>query len=269
MSKATTESSSNYRHLEKMETAELLKGMNEEDLTVAAAVKDSLPQLERLVDAVVYRIQNNGRLFYLGAGSSGRLGILDASECPPTYGVEEHLVTGIIAGGDAAIRKAVENAEDDEIQGFIDLKKENICERDFLIGIAASGKTPYVLGAIQKCKSLGIQTGCIVCNPDSPIAKAVDFPVEIIVGPEFVSGSTRMKAGTAQKMALNMISTALMIKIGRVKDNKMVDMKINNAKLKLRGVQMICEEKGVSPEMAEELLSKYGSVRKALASLGN
>ena len=265
MPKLPTEDASRYRHLEKMSTAELLSSINLEDNTVASTVQHSLNQIEKLVDALVPKIKNGGRLFYLGAGSSGRLGVLDASECPPTYGVDETMVTAVIAGGDQALRKAIENAEDDDVQGFIDLKKENISNKDFLVGIAASGKTPYVLGALQKSKAAGITTGCIVCNPDSPIAATADYPVEIIVGPEIVSGSTRMKAGTAQKMALNMISTALMIRLGRVKDNKMVDMKISNSKLKNRGIQMICEEKGVSPEKAEELLSMYGTVRKVLS----
>lgn len=247
-----------------MSTSELLKNMNDEDKSVALAVEMSLGQLELLIDALIPKILKGGRLFYIGAGSSGRLGILDASECPPTYGVDETLLTGIIAGGDAAIRKAVENAEDDDQQGFADLLNYNISDLDFVIGIAASGKTPYVLGALKACKLNKIATGCVVCNPHTPITEAADYPVEIIVGPEFVSGSTRMKAGTAQKMALNMISTALMIKLGRVKDNKMIDMKISNAKLKRRGIQMICQETGINTEDATKLLERFGSVRMAL-----
>lgn len=262
--KLYTEASSKHRNLDKMSTSELLKNMNDEDKSVALAVEMSLGQLELLIDALIPKILKGGRLFYIGAGSSGRLGILDASECPPTYGVDETLLTGIIAGGDAAIRKAVENAEDDDQQGFADLLNYNISDLDFVIGIAASGKTPYVLGALKACKLNKIATGCVVCNHHTPIAEAADYPVEIIVGPEFVSGSTRMKAGTAQKMALNMISTALMIKLGRVKDNKMIDMKISNAKLKRRGIQMICQETGINTEDATKLLERFGSVRMAL-----
>ncbi|MFZ4543433.1 MAG: N-acetylmuramic acid 6-phosphate etherase [Saprospiraceae bacterium] len=264
MSEHSTEATSSYQELEKMDTHMILNCINSEDIKVALAVKNSLTQIEKLIEALLLKIQNGGRLFYIGAGSSGRLGILDASECPPTYGVSEELVIGIIAGGDRAIRHAIENAEDDPDAGFGQLKAKMVSKQDFVVGIAASGKTPYVVGAIQQCKNAGISTACIVCNTASPLAKIADYPVEIIVGPEFVSGSTRMKAGSAQKMVLNMISTALMIKLGKVKGNKMVDMKVSNAKLKKRAIDMVCEETKLSKEEAAELIHRYGSVRKAM-----
>ncbi len=259
-----TESESNYNHLEKMSVAELLAGINNEDKTVALAVEKAIPQIEKLVAVVAEKMKNGGRLFYLGAGTSGRLGIVDASECPPTYGVEHGLVIGIIAGGDKAIRKAVEFAEDDEQQGWKDLQEHLINANDTVIGITASGTAPYVLGALMKCNEEGIKTGSITCNPGSPVALAAKFPVEVIVGPEFVTGSTRMKSGTAQKLALNMISTTVMIKLGRVRGNRMVDMQLSNNKLIDRGTKMVMEELKTDYETANELLKKYGSVRKAV-----
>lgn len=260
----TTESDSPYNNLENMGTAELISNINREDQTVPLAVCRALPQLEKLVDAVYEKLHNGGRLFYIGAGTSGRLGILDASECPPTFGVPHGLVIGLIAGGDKAIRKAVEFAEDDTEQGWKDLSEHHITNKDFVVGIAASGSTPYVLGAIKKANSEGIATGCIVCNADSAIAEISKFPVAVVVGPEFVTGSTRMKAGTAQKLVLNMLTTAVMIKLGRVKGNKMVDMTPTNNKLIDRGVRMIMEQLKVDEKQAVELLQKHGSVRKAI-----
>ena len=263
-----TESPSLYRHLEKMSTHELLVNMNTEDQKVALAVQKAMPRIEKLVDAVADKMLAGGRLFYLGAGTSGRLGIVDASECPPTYGVPQGLVIGIIAGGDGAIRKAVEFAEDDTEQGWRDLEEHNINANDVVIGIAASGGTPYVAGALKTCRQHSIVTGSITCNPDSEVARHADFPVEVITGPEFVTGSTRMKAGTAQKLVLNMISTAVMIKIGRVEDNKMVNMQLNNDKLVHRGTNMVMETAGLSYAESQKLLLKYGSVKMALESLG-
>lgn len=258
-----TESSSHYENLEQMEVAELLQHINEEDHKVAPAVKAKLPEITALVEQIVPRMREGGRLFYIGAGTSGRLGILDASECPPTYGVPHDWVIGLIAGGDAAIRKAVENAEDDPEQAWKDIQEYGFSELDTVIGIAASGTTPYVIGGVKTAREKGLLTGCITCNPDSPLAKAVEFPVEIVVGPEFVTGSTRMKSGTAQKLALNMISTTVMIKLGRVKGNKMVDMQLSNAKLVDRGTKMIMEATGLDYETANELLLTQGSVRNA------
>jgi len=262
--KKTTESASLYSHLDKMSTTELLGNMNREDQTVALAIEKELKAIELFVDACFERMKSGGRLFYIGAGTSGRLGIVDASECPPTFGVPHGLVVGLIAGGDIAIRKAVEFAEDDTEQGWIDLEAHDITSNDTLVGIAASGTTPYVLGAIEKAKEFGVLTGGISCNPGSPLSHAVDFPMTPEVGPEFVTGSTRMKSGTAQKLILNMISTSLMIKLGRVKGNKMVDMQLSNNKLVDRGVKMIMDETGVSYEDAEKLLTDHGSVRKAV-----
>lgn len=262
----TTEQSSNYDALENMPVSELLANINNEDKTVPFAVEKALPQIEALVNEVVARMKNGGRLFYIGAGTSGRLGIVDASECPPTFGVPFDLVNGIIAGGDKAIRRAVENAEDDARQAWIDLREAGISANDTVIGIAASGTTPYVIGGLEKCKENNILTGAITCNAGSPLARVARFPVEVIVGPEFVTGSSRMKAGTAQKLVLNMISTAAMIQLGRVKGNKMVDMQLSNSKLVDRGVRMIMGEIPVTYEEASELLIKYGSVRKAVES---
>ena len=260
----TTEQSSKYEHLEKMSVQELLSNINQEDKTVPLAVEKALPQIETLVTEIVAKIKLGGRLFYIGAGTSGRLGILDASECPPTFGVPFDLVIGIIAGGDTAIRRAVENAEDNATQALIDLKAFDINENDFVIGIAASGTTPYVIGGLQTCNENNITTGSISCNAGSPLSQTAKFPIEVVVGPEFVTGSSRMKAGTAQKLVLNMITTATMIQLGKVKGNKMVDMQLSNSKLVDRGVKMIMGEIPVSYEEGAELLKKYGSVRKAV-----
>lgn len=260
----TTEQESKHSDIDKMSVTEILKGINQEDKLVPLAVEKALPQIEKLAVAVTERMKNGGRLFYIGAGTSGRLGVVDASECPPTFGVPFDWVTGIIAGGDKAIRKAVENAEDDAAQAWIDLQEFNINEKDCLVGLAASGRTPYVIGGLNTARKNGILTGCIVCNGDSPIAQESDYPVEVVVGPEFLTGSTRMKAGTAQKLVLNMLSTTVMIKLGRVKGNKMVDMQLTNHKLVNRGTQMIMDELGIDHDHAAELLSRYGSVRKAV-----
>ena len=262
-----TESPSNYDGLDLMSTQEILMGMNDEDARIAGIVRSQISAITLLVDALVSKMQRGGRLFYMGAGTSGRLGIVDASECPPTFGVEHGRVVGIIAGGDGAIRKAVENAEDDTEQGFKDLQVHDINTNDVVVGIAASGRTPYVLGALQACRQAGIITGCIVCNSDSPVAKAVDFPIELITGPEFLTGSTRLKAGTATKLALNMITTAAMIRMGRVKGNKMVDMQLSNDKLVDRGTRMIMEETGLDYDTAQLVLLKEGSVRAAIDKL--
>ena len=261
---STTESSSYYDHLESMSTRELISNINKEDQTVAYSVEKVLPQIEKLIEAVVPAMKKGGRMFYIGAGTSGRLGILDASECPPTYGVPHDMVIGIIAGGDQAIRKAVENAEDDFEGAWKDLQKFAIGENDTVIGIAASGTTPYVIGGVRKARQEGLITGCITCNSSSPLAAEVDFPIEAVVGPEFVTGSTRMKSGTAQKLVLNMLSTSVMIKLGKVKGNKMVDMQLSNEKLVKRGTKMIMEATGIDNDQAYELLMKYGSVRAAV-----
>ncbi|MEX2513098.1 MAG: N-acetylmuramic acid 6-phosphate etherase [Cyclobacteriaceae bacterium] len=261
---STTESSSFYDDLEKMSVRELLFNMNKEDQTVPLAVEKALSQLEKLIEEIIPRMENGGRLFYIGAGTSGRLGILDASECPPTYGVPHNRVIGIIAGGDMAIRKAVENAEDDSSQAWKDIQSFGFNPNDTIIGIAASGSTPYVIGGVKEAKASGLLTGCITCNQGSLLAKAVSFPVEIVVGPEFVTGSTRMKSGTAQKLALNMISTSVMIKLGKVKGNKMVDMQLSNQKLVHRGIKMIMESTGLSENEARFFLTKHGSVRAAV-----
>lgn len=264
--KKFTESASRYNHLEKMSTSELLNNINAEDKSVPLAVEKEIPAIEAFVDACYKRMAQGGRLFYLGAGTSGRLGIVDASECPPTFGVPHGLVVGIIAGGDNAIRKAVEFAEDDREQGWKDLLAFEINELDTVVGIAASGTTPYVLGALEQAKQKGILTGGISCNPSSPLSQLADYPITPVVGPEFVTGSTRMKSGTAQKLVLNMISTSLMIKLGRVKGNKMVDMQLSNNKLVDRGVKMIMDELNISYEEAEQLLKEHGSVRKSIDS---
>lgn len=263
---STTESESKYQDLEKMSVAQLLSSINKEDKIVPYAIEKVIPQIAEVVPRIVSRLQEGGRLFYLGAGTSGRLGIVDASECPPTFGVSPDLVIGLMAGGDSAIRKAKEFAEDDAELGWKDLQEFHITEQDFVIGIAASGTTPYVVGAMEHCKDNGIATACICCNQGSPLAAAVDNPIEVIVGPEFVTGSTRMKAGTAQKLVLNMISTATMIRLGRVKGNKMVDMQLSNNKLIKRGIQMLTQELNVSYDEAKELLDKYGSVRNAISN---
>lgn len=265
----TTESDSHYQDLEKMSVGELLKNINNEDATVPQAVAKALPQIEVLTKKVSEQLEAGGRLFYIGAGTSGRLGIVDASECPPTFGVDHGVVIGLIAGGDTAIRKAVEFAEDSTTQGWEDLKKHQIGVKDIVIGIAASGTTPYVIGALQKCNSLGIATGCITCNQGSPLHNTATFPVVVPVGPEFVTGSTRMKAGTAQKLVLNMISTAAMIQLGRVKGNKMVDMQLSNNKLVDRGTRMIMDALHIKEDEASFLLKKYTSVRKAIEAYNN
>jgi N-acetylmuramic acid 6-phosphate etherase len=263
---SVTESSSSYNDLEKMSVKDLLVNINKEDKSVPLAVEKVLPQIELLINEVVRKLSERGRLFYIGAGTSGRLGILDASEIPPTYGMPHGKVIGLIAGGDTAIRKAVENAEDDEQQAWKDLQSHSITDQDVLIGIAASGRTPYVIGGLRDARAKGIKTGCIVCNAGSEVAKNADFPIEVVVGPEFVTGSTRMKSGTAQKLVLNMISTTAMIKLGRVKGNKMVDMQLTNNKLVNRGTRMVMDELGISQTEAETLLLKHGSVRKAVES---
>jgi N-acetylmuramic acid 6-phosphate etherase len=262
----TTEAASHYQNLENMPVSELLQNINREDQTVPIAVEKSLPQIERLVLAVIEKMKSGGRLFYIGAGTSGRLGVVDASECPPTFGVPFDLVVGLIAGGDQAIRKAVEFAEDDTEQAWKDLKDYNISPNDFVIGIAASGTTPYVIGGLEQCNKNNIATGCITCNAGSPLAQVAQYPIEVVVGPEFVTGSSRMKAGTAQKLVLNMISTTVMIQLGRVKGNKMVDMQLSNNKLVDRGIRMIMSEIPVGYEEASVLLEKYGSVRKVVES---
>jgi N-acetylmuramic acid 6-phosphate etherase len=260
----TTESASNHDNLEKKSVNELLVGINTEDKSVAFAVEKAIPQIEILVNEIVKRMQLGGRLFYIGAGTSGRLGVVDASECPPTFGLPFEMVVGIIAGGDTAIRRAVENAEDDFNQAWIDLQVFNINKNDTLIGIAASGRTPYVIGGLNTARKNGILTGCIVCNEGSKIAAEAEYPIEVVVGPEYVTGSTRLKSGTAQKMVLNMISTTVMIQLGRVKGNKMVDMQMTNEKLVNRAINMVIEATGISEEKASELLKTHGSVRKAV-----
>ena len=265
----TTEQDSHYDHLETRSVLDLLKIINKEDQSVALAVKKALPQIEVLIKKIVDRMQDGGRLFYLGAGTSGRLGIIDASECPPTFGVPHDLVVGIIAGGEVAIRKAVEFAEDDKNQGWEDLKAHDVSDKDVVVGIAASGTTPYVVAALRACTKKSIITGCITCNIGSPLAKTSDYPIEVVVGPEVVTGSSRMKAGTAQKLVLNMISTVTMVKLGRIKGNKMVDMQLSNQKLVERGVTMIMEQLNVSEFKAHTLLIKYKNVRNVLNNYSN
>ncbi|MCW3089251.1 MAG: murQ [Ferruginibacter sp.] len=259
-----TESPSHYDHLETKSVIELITAINKEDQSIAKIVKESLPQIEKLISAAAPKMKADGRLFYIGAGTSGRLGVLDASEIPPTYGVSQNIVIAIIAGGDHAIRNAVEYAEDDIHQAWEALTAHHITNKDFLVGIAASGETPYVLGGIRDAKAKGIATGCIVCNRASTIAAEVDYPVELVTGPEFVTGSTRMKAGTAQKMALNMISTSLMIQMGKVKGNKMIEMQLSNNKLWNRAVIMLTQELGIDNEEALTLIKKHRSIKKAI-----
>jgi len=259
-----TETPSKLRNLEKMSVSRLITSINKEDAKVHKAVKIALPQIEQLVERIIERMKSGGRVFYLGAGTSGRLGVLDASELPPTFGVPDNMVIGLIAGGDTALRKAVENAEDDPEKAWEELQRFNIRKLDTVIGIAASGTTPYVIGGVQRAREAGLLTGCITCNPGSKIAEAAEFPIEAIVGPEFVTGSTRLKAGTAQKMILNMITTTIMIKMGRVKGNKMVNMQLTNSKLVVRGTRMLMEELGLEQDVARKLLLKYGSVKKAM-----
>lgn len=260
-----TEQESNYRHLEQMSVAELLQHINQEDSVVPAAVERAIPAIEPLVATITDKMLMGGRLFYIGAGTSGRLGILDASECPPTYGVPYGLVIGIIAGGEKAITNAVEFAEDSREEGWKVLQEHNVSDKDVVIGIAASGTTPYVIAALEECRKNNIITGSISCNPNSPVSSAADFPIEVVVGPEFVTGSTRMKSGTAQKLVLNMISTSVMIQLGRVEDNRMVNMQLSNEKLVDRGVKMLMLRSGIKEyEQAKDLLLKSGSVKKAL-----
>ncbi|MFD1315831.1 N-acetylmuramic acid 6-phosphate etherase [Namhaeicola litoreus] len=262
--KKITEEPSNYDYLEEMSVHDLLVNINHEDKNVPIAVEETIPQIEALVEQIIEKFEMGGRLFYIGAGTSGRLGVLDASECPPTFGVPHDWVIGLIAGGDKAFRKAVENAEDDIEQAWKDLLKFNINSNDVLVGIAASGTTPYVIGGLQKANENGIVTGCVTCNPGSEVAANAKYPIEAIVGPEFVTGSTRMKSGTAQKLILNMITTSLMVKLGRVKGNKMVDMQLTNKKLVKRGTMMIKNELKIDEDLALELLMKHQSVRKAI-----
>lgn len=265
----TTEQESNYNDLEKMSISELLSNINKEDKTVPLAVEKALPQIEKLTKQIVLKLKEGGRLFYIGAGTSGRLGILDASECPPTFGVPHELVIGLIAGGDYAIRKAVEFAEDSTNQGWKDLQEYQISSKDVVVGIAASGTTPYVISALEECNNNDIVTGCITCNQDSPLSLTAQFPIEVVVGPEFVTGSSRMKAGTAQKLVLNMLSTASMIQLGRIKGNKMVDMQLSNNKLVDRGEKMLASELNIDQKTASELLKKYGNVREAIKKFTN
>ena len=262
--KKITEQNSNYDNIEQCSILEILDKINIEDQKVSLAVKKVIPNINSLVEAVTKKMKLGGRLFYIGAGTSGRLGIVDASECPPTFGVSQDLVVGIIAGGDSAIRKAVEFAEDDINQGWIDLNKFKINKLDSVIGIAASGTTPYVIGALKKCNDFGILTGSITCNPNSPLDEIAKHSIVPIVGPEFITGSTRMKSGTAQKVILNMISTTLMIQLGKIKGNKMIDMQLSNNKLVSRAEKMIMEETNVNLETAKKLIKLHGSVRKAI-----
>lgn len=263
-----TEQASTYRHLEEMSIHELLQNINNEDKTVPYAVEKAMPQIEKLVAAISDKMLAGGRLFYIGAGTSGRLGIVDASECPPTFGVPYGLVIGLIAGGEKAITQAVEFAEDSAEEGWADLEKHFISDKDVVVGLAASGTTPYVIGALEECRKRGIITGSISCNPNSPVSAAADYPVEVVVGPEFVTGSTRMKSGTAQKLVLNMISTSIMIQLGRVEDNKMVNMQLSNVKLVDRGVKMVMDKLAISDyEKAKDLLLKHGSVKKAVEAV--
>lgn len=265
----TTEQDSRYDHLEKMSVSEVLHHINAEDKTVAIAVEIAMPQIEALVNQIIPKLKSGGRLFYIGAGTSGRLGVLDASECPPTFGVSHDLVVGLIAGGDSAIRNAVEFAEDSTQEGWNDLKKYAVNSEDVVIGIAASGTTPYVISALEMCNQDDIITGCITCNQNSPLSQTAQFPIEVIVGPEFVTGSSRMKAGTAQKLVLNMISTATMIQLGKVKGNKMVDMQLSNNKLVDRGIKMIMSELNTSEKEAKALLERHKNVRNAINNVSN
>lgn len=267
--KKITEQDSNYDHLEQMSISELLHNINNEDKSVPLAVEKAIPQVKRLVEQISEKLKTGGRLFYMGAGTSGRLGVLDASECPPTYGVSQELVVGIMAGGDVAIRNSVEHAEDSTTQGWEDLKAHLISDKDVVIGIAASGTTPYVVSALESCNQHNIITGCITCNNDSPLSKVSQYPIEVIVGPEFVTGSSRMKAGTAQKLILNMITTTTMIQLGHVKGNKMVDMQLSNDKLVGRAIKMVMNELNIEKDEAKSLLDKYDSVRLAVKNYAN
>jgi N-acetylmuramic acid 6-phosphate etherase len=262
--KIITEQPSKYQNLDLMSVRELIEGINREDSYVHKAVRKALPQIEKLIEEILVRMKKGGRVFYMGAGTSGRLGVLDASELPPTFGVQDNMVIGLIAGGDKALRKAVEKAEDDTTRGWKELEAFRPCSLDTIIGIAASGTTPYVAGVLQRAREEGLLTGCITCNPGSPVARAAQIPVEAVVGPEFLTGSTRMKAGTAQKMILNIISTSLMIKLGKVKGNRMVNMQLTNNKLIRRGTRMIMEELPLDADESRDLLLTHGSVRLAI-----
>jgi N-acetylmuramic acid 6-phosphate etherase len=264
-----TESPSHYDNIEHKSTLEILTDINNEDQKVALAVQAVLPQIESLVDAIYHKMKDGGRLFYIGAGTSGRLGVLDASECPPTYGVPQGLVIGLIAGGDMALRFPIEKAEDHPDQAWLDLAEHEISERDVLVGIAASGTTPYVINGLRTAQQKGIVTGSISCNPDAPLSKVADHPIEVVVGPEYITGSTRMKSGTAQKLILNMITTSVMVKLGRVQGNRMVDMQLSNDKLLDRGTLMVVEKTGLNYEEAQQLLLQHGSVRKAVDAIKN
>ena len=259
-----TEQDSLYDNLENFSVVELVEGIHTEDQKVALAVGNVLPEITQLIEKVEAQLRKGGRLFYMGAGTSGRLGILDASECPPTFGTDPNTVIGLIAGGKTAVYKAVENAEDSTQLGWEDLMQYQINQNDIVVGIAASGTTPYVVHALKACQENNIPTGCICCNPDAPLTKVADYPIAVVVGPEFVTGSSRMKAGTAQKMILNMITTATMIRLGHVKGNKMVDLQLSNAKLRLRAQAIIQEKTGTTAKKAQELLSQYGGVREAI-----
>ncbi len=266
---SVTETPSRFKNLDKMEVYQILASINREDAKVHKAVKKALPQIEYLVVRIIDRMKQGGRVFYLGAGTSGRLGVLDASELPPTFGVPDNMVIGLIAGGDVALRKAVENAEDDPEKAWEELRRFNVQPIDTVIGIAASGTTPYVIGGVKRAREAGLLTGCITCNPGSKIAEVAEFPIEVIVGPEIVTGSTRLKAGTAQKLTLNMITTTIMTKLGRVKGNKMVNMQLTNAKLVVRGTRMLMEELGLEEGQARKLLLEFGSVKKAMDGYRN
>lgn len=265
----TTEQDSHYDHIEKMSIKDILQAINNEDQSIAKAVHREMESIEALALAATTALQNGGRIFYIGAGTSGRLGILDASECPPTFGIPKGMVIGIIAGGDSAIRDAVEFAEDSSESGWKDLQEYAVNNNDIVIGIAASGNTPYVLGALKECKRNGITTGSISCNIGSPIAKVADFPVIVVVGPEFITGSSRMKAGTAQKMVLNMISTTSMVQIGRVKGNKMIDMQLSNNKLILRAAKILHQELDITLDEAQKWIDAYPNVREAIKAYKN
>ncbi len=264
LKKIITEQPSRYQDLERMSVRELIEAINREDALVHKAVRKALPRIENLIEQILPRMKKGGRVFYIGSGTSGRLGVLDASELPPTFGVPANMVIGLISGGDVALRKAVEKAEDDPDQAWEDLKQFNIDKPDTIIGIAASGTTPYVVGGLERGRSEGLLTGCITCNPGSPVTRAAEIAIEALVGPEFLTGSTRMKAGTAQKMILNMITTSLMIKLGKVKGNRMINMQLTNNKLVRRGTRMIMEELKLGADEARELLLRHGSVRLAI-----
>ena len=264
-----TEKDSLYSDLHKMSTEEIISNIHKEDQKAVSAINKILPKISILIDKIFQKLNNNGRLFYIGAGTSGRLGVLDASECPPTFGTNPGKVIGIIAGGDYALRNSIEKSEDDQSQAWKDLKKHNVSDKDFVLGIAASGTTPYVVSGIKDCNKNDIPTGCITSNPGSPLSKNSDYPIEIIVGPEFLTGSSRMKAGTVQKLILNMVSTAVMIKLGHVKGNKMIDMQMTNEKLNKRARRIIMEELGVDKEKANELILKHKSIRSVIDNYSN